>query len=150
MSFILLTKFKHFCLYCVNFFSTGSTVSSYKISSVLLWYNKLYPAVCLMNFFSSVFRLFISLCFNVYVAVYIKTLVVQKNARTKVYPKVSGLTARSENCKCTALCHYVQLYRYFVSQSSEFCRHNPLCCLSTSVYFCKPIFRYRLSPENFG
>jgi hypothetical protein len=34
------------------------------------------------------------------------------------------------------------LYRYFVSQSSEFCRHNPLCCLSTSVYFCKRIFRY--------
>jgi len=27
------------------------------------------------------------------------------------------------------------LYRYFVSQSSEFCRHNPLCCFSTSVYF---------------
>jgi hypothetical protein len=25
----------------------------------------------------------------------------------------------------TTLCHYVQLYRYFVSQSSEFCRHNP-------------------------
>jgi hypothetical protein len=30
----------------------------------------------------------------------------------------------------------VQLYRYFVSQSIEFCRHNPLCCFSTSVY-CK-------------
>jgi hypothetical protein len=39
---------------------------------------------------------------------------------------------------------------YFVSQSSEFCRHNPLCCFSTSVYFCKRIFRYRLSPETFG
>jgi hypothetical protein len=24
----------------------------------------------------------------------------------------------------------MQLYRYFVSQSSEFCRHNPLCCFS--------------------
>jgi len=35
----------------------------------------------------------------------------------------------------------VQLYRYFVSQSSEFCRHNPLCCFSTSVC----LFRYRLS-----
>jgi len=32
------------------------------------------------------------------------------------------------------------LYRYFVSQSSEFCRHNPLCCFSTSVYCC--LFRY--------
>jgi len=42
----------------------------------------------------------------------------------------------------------VQLYRYFVSQSSEFCCHNPLCCFSTSVYRC--LFRYRLSPETFG
>jgi hypothetical protein len=30
----------------------------------------------------------------------------------------------------------VRLYRYFVSQSSEFCRHNPLCCFSTNVYCC--------------
>jgi hypothetical protein len=44
----------------------------------------------------------------------------------------------------------VLLYRYFVSQSSEFCRHNPLYCVSTSVYCCKDIFRYRLSPETFG
>jgi len=42
----------------------------------------------------------------------------------------------------------VQLYRYFVSQSSEFCRHNPLCCFSMSVCCC--LFRYRLSPETFG
>jgi hypothetical protein len=44
----------------------------------------------------------------------------------------------------------MQLYHYFVSQSSEFCRHNPLCCFSTSVYCCKRIFRYRISPETFG
>jgi hypothetical protein len=37
-----------------------------------------------------------------------------------------------------------------MSQSREFCRHNPLCCFSTSVYCCKRIFRYRLSPETFG
>jgi hypothetical protein len=43
----------------------------------------------------------------------------------------------------------VQLCRYFVSQSSEFCRHNPFCCFSTSVYCCC-LFRYRLSPETFG
>jgi hypothetical protein len=49
----------------------------------------------------------------------------------------------------TALCHYVQLYHYFVSQSSEFCRHNPLFCFSTSVYCCC-LFRYWLSPETFG
>jgi hypothetical protein len=42
----------------------------------------------------------------------------------------------------TALCHWVQLYRYFMSRSSEFCRHNPLCCFSTSVYCCKHIFKY--------
>jgi hypothetical protein len=48
----------------------------------------------------------------------------------------------------TAFCQWVQLYRYFVSQSSEFCRHNPLCCFSTSVYCC--LFRYRPSPETFG
>jgi hypothetical protein len=38
----------------------------------------------------------------------------------------------------------------FLSQSSEFCCHNPLCCLSTSVYCCKHIFHYWLSPETFG
>jgi len=29
----------------------------------------------------------------------------------------------------------VLLYRYFVSQSSEFCHRNPLCCFSTSIFF---------------
>jgi len=37
-----------------------------------------------------------------------------------------------------------------VNHSSEFCRHNPLCCFWTSVYCCKPIFRYQPSPETFG
>jgi len=32
-----------------------------------------------------------------------------------------------------ALCHQEHLYRYFVSQSSEFCRHNPLCGFSMTV-----------------
>jgi hypothetical protein len=44
----------------------------------------------------------------------------------------------------------VQLYSSFVSQCSEFCRHKHLCCSPTSVYCCKRIFRYRLSPETFG
>jgi hypothetical protein len=44
----------------------------------------------------------------------------------------------------------VQLYRYFMSQSSKFCSHNPLCCFSTSVHCYKCIFRYRLGPETFG
>jgi hypothetical protein len=64
---------------------------------------------------------------------------------TRVYPEVPGLVAWSENCKW-----YSFLYRYFVSQSSEFCDHNLLCCLSTSVYCCKRIFLRRLSPETFG
>jgi hypothetical protein len=45
-------------------------------------------------------------------------------------------TGHLERGNGTALCHYVQLYRYFVSHSSEFCRHGPLCCFSTSVYCC--------------
>jgi len=45
----------------------------------------------------------------------------------------------------------MQFYRYFVSQSNEFCLHNPLCYVSTSVC-CRRrcLFRYRLSPETFG
>jgi len=47
------------------------------------------------------------------------------------------------------------LYRYFVSQCSEFCGHNPLCCFSTSVCCCCCcccccLFRHLLSPETFG
>jgi hypothetical protein len=47
-------------------------------------------------------------------------------------PYLRGPGARTANG--TALCYEVQLYRYFVSQSSEFCRHNPLCCFSTCGY----------------
>jgi len=38
----------------------------------------------------------------------------------------------------------VQLYRYFVSQFSEFCRHNPSFCFSMSNIKGKRIFRYDL------
>jgi hypothetical protein len=44
----------------------------------------------------------------------------------------------------------MQLYRYFVSQSSEFYRHNPLCYFSMGITKGKYIFRYRLSSETFG
>jgi len=67
---------------------------------------------------------------------------------TRMYPKVSGLVAWSENCKW-----YSSLplgASYFVSQSSEFYRHNPLCCFSTSNTKVKRIFHYRLSPETSG
>jgi len=50
----------------------------------------------------------------------------------------------------TALCHQVQLYRYFVSQSSEFCRHKPLKRTAASNTKGKRKFPYRLSPETFG
>jgi hypothetical protein len=72
---------------------------------------------------------------------------------TRVYPKVSGLAAWSENCKWYSSLPLNAVYRYFVSQSSEFCRHNPLCCFWTSVCFCslfRYLFRYRLSHETFG
>jgi hypothetical protein len=49
----------------------------------------------------------------------------------------------------TALCQYVQLYHYFVSQSSEFYHHNPLCCFWMSSTKDKCIFRYWLSPETW-
>jgi hypothetical protein len=48
----------------------------------------------------------------------------------------------------TAFCHYIQLYRYFVSQSSEFFHQNPLCCFLKNVCCC--LFQYQLSPETFG
>jgi len=44
----------------------------------------------------------------------------------------------------------MQLYRYFVGQSSEFCRHNPLCCFSMSNTKGKHIVYYQLSPETSG
>jgi hypothetical protein len=44
----------------------------------------------------------------------------------------------------------MQLYCYFVSQSSEFCGHNPLCYFSVSeCCSCCCLFHYRLSPETF-
>jgi hypothetical protein len=50
----------------------------------------------------------------------------------------------------TALCHKVQLYRHFMSQSSEFCRHNALCCFLMSIYCYCCLFHYRLGPKTFG
>jgi len=56
---------------------------------------------------------------------------------TRVYPKVSRLAAWNENCKWYS---YLPLGAV-VSLS---------CCFSTSVYCCRRIFSYRLSPETFG
>jgi hypothetical protein len=49
---------------------------------------------------------------------------------TRVYPKVSGLAAWSENCKWYSTLPPDADVSLFVSQSSEFCRHNPLCSFS--------------------
>jgi hypothetical protein len=66
-------------------------------------------------------------------------------------PKVSGLAAWRENCKWYSSLPLDAVVSTIVSQCSEFCRHNPLCCFSTSVYCrCRCLFRYRLSPETFG
>jgi hypothetical protein len=80
-------------------------------------------------------------------------ILIRKPKRKKLW----GCTQKFPDCppwegtaNCAVLCHYMQLYRYFVSQSSMFCCHNTLCCFSTSVYCSKCIFRYRLSPETFG
>jgi len=62
--------------------------------------------------------------------------------------KCPNLPPRAGTANFTALCHLVQLCRYSVNQSSEFCCHKPLCCFSTSV--CCYLFRYWLSPETFG
>jgi hypothetical protein len=50
-----------------------------------------------------------------------------------VYPKVFGLAAWGENCKWYSSLPMVQLYRYIVSQSSEFYRHT-LCVASQYVF----------------
>jgi hypothetical protein len=68
---------------------------------------------------------------------------------TRVYPKVSGLAAWSENSKWYSSLTLGAVVSLFCESVSEFCRHNSLCCFSTSVYCCC-LFRYRLSPETFG
>jgi len=73
----------------------------------------------------------------------------QKNVRRHIQ-KFSDWPPGVRTANGRALCHQLQLYRYFVSQSSEFCRHYYLCCFSTSNTKGKRIFRYRLSPETFG
>jgi hypothetical protein len=66
----------------------------------------------------------------------------------RVYPEFSRLAAWSEKCKWYSSLPLDAVVSPFVSQSSEFCRHKPLCCFSTSVYCCS--IRHRPSPEIFG
>jgi len=68
---------------------------------------------------------------------------------TRLYPKVSGLAAWSENCKWYSSLPLGAVYRYSVNQSSEFCLHNALKGTATSKTNGKCVFLYRLSPETF-
>jgi hypothetical protein len=63
---------------------------------------------------------------------------------TSVYREVSEW---SENCKWYRSLPLGVVVSLFVSQSSEFCRHN-LCCFSTTVYCCC-LSTLWLSPGNF-
>jgi hypothetical protein len=67
---------------------------------------------------------------------------VSKSFRTGLLERELQMVQLSATrCSCIAI---------IVSQSSESCRHNTLCCFSTSVYCYCCLFRYRLSPETFG
>jgi hypothetical protein len=54
----------------------------------------------------------------------------RKERNTRVYPKVSGLAAWRENDKWYSSLPLGAVVSLFFSQSSEFCRHNYLCCFS--------------------
>jgi hypothetical protein len=67
---------------------------------------------------------------------------VSKSFRTGRLERVLQMVQLFANrCSCIAI----------LSQCSEFCRHNPLCCFSASVCCCCCccLFRYQLSPETF-
>jgi hypothetical protein len=66
---------------------------------------------------------------------------VSKSFRTvRLARELQMVQLSATRCSCIAI---------FVSQSSEFCHHEPTCCFSTSDAKCKCIFLYRLSPETF-
>jgi hypothetical protein len=90
-----------------------------------------------------------------------------------VCPKVSGLAAWGRELQMYSSLPLGTVVSLFCEQSSEFYRHNPLCCFSTSVVAVVIVivvvvvvvvviiiiiiiiiicclFRYQLSPETFG
>jgi hypothetical protein len=68
----------------------------------------------------------------------------------RVYPKVSGLAALSENCKWHSSLPLGAVVSLFCESVYEFCHHDPFCCFSTSNTKSKRIFRCGISPETFG
>jgi hypothetical protein len=73
---------------------------------------------------------------NVILRVQSKSVELTRESYARVFPKVSGLAARSENCKWYSPLPLGAVLSLFVSQFSEFCLQNPLCCSSKSVYCC--------------
>jgi hypothetical protein len=118
-----------FCVFCkIGFFEQYF---------LRFWANLFYP-LCLLflRYFSItvaqtcfMFRSLVRI--NLTVSLYIPVLLI-RGCIQKFLDWPPG--ARTANG--TALCHKIQLYHYFVSQSSEFCHHNPLCCFWTSVSCC--------------
>jgi hypothetical protein len=77
---------------------------------------------------------------NVFTTTRVEYEGVSKSFRTdRLERELQIIRLSATRCSCIAI----------LSQSSEFFRHNPLCCFSTSVYCCY-LFRYRLRPETFG
>jgi hypothetical protein len=68
----------------------------------------------------------------------------------RVFQKFPDWPPGARTVNGTALCHQVQLYRYFMSQYSEFCRHDTFMLFLNECYCYCCLFRYRLSPETFG
>jgi hypothetical protein len=64
-----------------------------------------------------------------------------------VYPEVSGLPTWSKNCKWYSSLPLGAVVLLFCESVWWVCHHNPLCCLSISVYCCC-LFCYPLSPET--
>jgi hypothetical protein len=68
-----------------------------------------------------------------------------------VYPKVPDWPPGARTANGTALCHKVQLYIYFVSQSSVCFAAITLYVASQRVFtVVKRIFLYRMTAETFG
>jgi hypothetical protein len=104
--------------------------------TVLLWLLKgntvfkICPTICLNLTFSPVYVLR-----GASVILYIRYPVASliRNSIRGCIQKFPDWPTGARTASGTALCHQVQLCLYFLSQSSEFCRHNTLCCFLTSV-----------------
>jgi hypothetical protein len=83
---------------------------------------------------------------------FVTCMVKQRNIR-RCIQKFPDRPPGATTANGTALRHWVQLYRYFVSQYSEFCRHNPLLflieCLLLFISLSTQSGNFWLHPYNF-